>query len=392
MVHGRRWGCALALLLLSPVSATAADFKWHGLLDLMLAEHGPAFDYNKLTRGDNPFDPYRLRLFTDAQMEDHVQVLGQFVYDDASGIYVDGAYIIYTPWLDRDLRFSAGKLPWIVGTWAPRTYSNKNPLVSAPLMYQYHSTLLWYAVPPNADALHATAGTGQLGPDYFGFSFGPGMPVIDDSYWDVGINISGSQRPFEYAIGLSAGTPSWGSTQKDDNTGHSVLGRIGFAPSPALRLGVSASYGPYLHDSLDPDMPPGKTVNDYAQRLFMADLEVQMAHVELRAEAMRNTWMTPTVGDLDVEGGYAELKYSMSSGAYVAGRYDVERFGEIANSSGVDHTWDWNVTRVEGAVGYRIARDATAKLVYQWTQQDNDNAGADDPEFSIVGAQISIGF
>lgn len=392
MARGRRVACALALALLSPLPARAADLKWHGLLDLMVAEHSDAFEYNTLTRGDNPFDPYRLRLFMDAQMDDHVQVLGQVVYDDASGIYVDGAYIIYTPWLERDLRLIAGKQPWPVGTWAPRTYSNKNPLVSAPLMYQYHTTTLWYAVPPTADALLATAGRGQIGVDYFGSPMGIGMPVIDDSFWDVGITLTGSQRPFEYALGVVAGAPSWGSTVKDDNSGKSVLGRIGFTPSPAVRFGVSASYGPYLHESMNPDMPPGKTVNDYAQQLFMADLEVQVAHVELRAEAMRNTWETPTVGDLDVEGGYAELKYSMSSGIYLAGRWDIQQFGKITNSSGIEHTWDWDVTRVEAGVGYRIARDATAKVIYQWTEQDNDNTGAEDPRFSIVGAQLSIGF
>lgn len=392
MVHARRAGLTLALVLLAPLSADAADFKWRGLLDLMLGEHSPAFEYNTLTRGDNPFDPYRLRLFTDAQMDDHVQVFGQFVYDDASGIYVDGAYIIYTPWLERDLRLMAGKQPWAVGTWAPRTYSNKNPLVSAPLMYQYHSTLLWYDLPPDADALLATAGSGQIDVNYFGFPEGIGMPVVDDSYWDVGVTLAGSRRPFEYALGMVAGAPSWGSTEKDDNSGKSVLGRIGFAPMPELRVGISASYGPYLKESLNSQMPPGKTVNDYAQQLFMADLELQMTRFELHAEAMRNTWETPTVGDLDVEGGYAELKYSMSSGAFIAGRYDVERFGEIENSLGVEQTWDWNVTRIEAGIGYRLARDATAKVIYQWTQQDNDNPGGEDPEFSIVGAQLSIGF
>jgi hypothetical protein len=345
-------------------------------------------------RGDNPFDPYRLRLFTDAQMEDHVQVLGQFVYDDASGIYVDGAYIIYTPWLDRDLRFSAGKLPWIVGTWAPRTYSNKNPLVSAPLMYQYHSTLLWYAVPPSADALHATAGTGQLGPDYFGFSFGPGMPVIDDSYWDVGINISGSQRPFEYAIGLSAGTPSWGSTQKDDNTGHSVLGRIGFAPFARVapgRLGV-----------LRP-LPARQPRSRHATRQDRQRLRAAALHGGSRGAEWRTSsfvpkpcatrWMTPTVGDLDVEGGYAELKYLDVVRRLCRRplrRRALRRDRELLRRR--SHLGLETLTRVEGADRLPDRPRRHRKLVYQWTQQDNDNAGADDPEFSIVGAQISIGF
>jgi len=398
MAQGRRDALWLALILASvgalgvPASSRAADFKWRGLLDLVAAEQSPAFETNTLTRGDDPFDPYRLRLFADAQVDEHIQFLGQLVLDDASEVYVDGAYVIVTPWLDRDLRLLAGKIPWAIGTWAPRTYSNKNPLVGTPLIYQHHSSLLWYEIPPNADALLAAAGTGQSGVNYFGYSEGPGMPVIDDSYWDVGLTLAGSQRPFEYALGVVAGAPGWGSTSKDDNSGKSVLGRIGIAPIPELRVGVSGSYGPYLHHKLNPLLPAGHDVNDYAQKLVMADLEVLLGHVELRAEGVHNVWETPTVGDLDVDGGYAELKLATSSGAYLAGRWDVERFGEIEDSSGLSHPWDWNVTRLEVGVGYRVTRDVAAKLVYQRTRLETTDPNDDDPTPSIFGAQLSVGF
>lgn len=395
MERRHRWAAALAVAIvwITPAAAGATDVSWRGLLDLMLTEHSPAFESNQLTHGDDPFDPYRLRLFTDARVNDNVQFLGQLVLFDnpmGSNLYVDGAYVIYTPWLQRDLRLMAGKLPWAIGTWAPRTYSNKNPLISAPLMYQYHSSLVWYALPPNADALLAAAGTGQTGVDYFGFPMGVGMPVIDDSYWDVGVTLAGSQRPFEYALGAVAGAPGWGSTAKDDNSGRSVLARVGIAPVPALRLGMSASYGPYLSQTLDPQLPPGHSVDDYAQKLVMADLEIEIAHVELRAEGVHNTWETPTLGDLDVDGGYGELKVSTSSGAYLAGRFDIERFGKITSSSGDRYPWDWDVTRLEGGVGYRLTREATAKLVYQRTVLDVPDG--DDRVLSIVGGQLSIGF
>ena len=83
--------------------------------------------------------------------------------------------------------------------------------------------------PPNADALIATAGTGQYDIDYFGFPMGMGMPVVDDSYWDVGIIATGSEGPVEYSMGVTAGTPGWGSTVKDENSGKTIMGRIGLA-------------------------------------------------------------------------------------------------------------------------------------------------------------------
>jgi hypothetical protein len=204
--------------------------------------------------------------------------------------------------------------------------------------------------------------------------------------------LAGSQRPFEYSVGVTAGAPSWASTTHDDNSGKSVIGRVGFAPSPVIRVGVSGAYGPYLLDALNPKLPPGHTVNDYHQKLLMADLELLVGHAELRAEAARNTWETPTVGDLGVDAGYVELKYALSSGLYLAGRLDAEQFDTIRDSTGVEHPWDWNVTRLETGIGYRVTRDVTGKLVYQRTKRGGGDPTVENDTDSIFGVQLSIGF
>ena len=151
---------ALALSLAIP--AQAADVGFRGLLELVAAGRGPAYDYNVLTRGDASFDAYGVRLFANARVNPKLELFGNLVLRDASAFYVDGAYLQFTPSADRDLHVLAGKVPWAIGTYAPRTYSNKNPLIGTPLMYQYHTTLVWYALPPNADALLATAGSGTV--------------------------------------------------------------------------------------------------------------------------------------------------------------------------------------------------------------------------------------
>jgi HAMP domain-containing protein len=225
---------AVALLLaLAPARARALEgpeIQWRGLLDVALAERGKAYQLNLLTRGDANFDAYGMRLFADGKAGERLQIFGQIVLRDRSGIYVEGAYATFTPDPDRDLHLLAGKLPWPIGTYAPRSYSNRNPLIGTPLMYQYHTTLSWYAIPNDADALLAAAGTGQHG---VGYAFGGfGMPVVDDSYWDVGFHLTGSARPLEYAVGMGMGTPGWGTTSQDDNSGKTFLGRIGLAPTP----------------------------------------------------------------------------------------------------------------------------------------------------------------
>jgi hypothetical protein len=370
--------------------AVATELKFRGLLDLVAARPGPAYNHNVLSRGDSPFDAYGLRLFADAQVNDRLQAFSQVVLRDATSPYVDGAYLVYTPSPALDLHAVAGKMPWPIGTYAPRTYSNQNPLIGTPLMYQYHTTLVWYDIPPNADALLNTSGSGQFGVNYEGYAMGRGMALIDDSYWDVGGAVVGSLRPMEFAFGAVAGTPGWGSTSQDDNNGKSLLGRVGCAPLPGVRLGVSGAYGPYLIDKLNPALPAGRTVGDYHQKLGMADAEFLFGHVEARAEGARNVWETPTVGDLRVTGGYVELKYSLPIGAFMAGRWDALRFGEIADSTGAKRPWDSNVNRLEAGAGYRLNRDAVAKVVYQTTQLER--APGDTRRMGLVAAQLSVAF
>ena len=385
-------GSVAAAMMLASTAGAATDFKIGGLLDVVASERGAAFDFNLLTRGDSSFDPFSLRVFGEARVNDRLQILSQVVLRDASGLYIDGAYLVYTPNMNYDFNFTAGKIPWPIGTWAPRTYSDRNPLVGTPLMYQYHTTVLWWEIPPSADALLATAGSGQTNVDYYGYPMGRGAAIVDDSYWDVGATITGSRRPLEYSIGVVAGTPGWGSTSQDENSGKSWLGRIGLAPHPSLRFGVSGSTGPYLIQSLNPNLPAGKHVNDYHQELMMADFELQTGHVELRAEGARNIWESPTVGDLEATSGYAELKVSHASGVFAAGRADMIQFGDIQDSGGVNRSWDSDVERFEVGAGYRFDRSVIGKIVYQYTRVAAGGPRPDDLRLSLVAAQLSVRF
>jgi hypothetical protein len=218
------------------------------------------------------------------------------------------------------------------------------------------------------------------------------MPLVDDSYWDVGVNVTGSSRPLEYAVGVSTGTPGWGTTSQEENSGKSLLARVGLAPVPALRIGISGAYGPYLVEGLESQLEPGQSVGDYQQILAMADLEVVTGHIEVRAEGAYNTWETPTVGDLTVRSGYLELKYAFPFGGHVAGRLDGMWFGEIADSTGTRHPWDANLTRIEAGAGYRFSRAVQGKVIYQRTRYE----ALPDPALplarSLVAAQLSVSF
>ncbi|HET9941021.1 MAG TPA: hypothetical protein VFR25_07950 [Candidatus Eisenbacteria bacterium] len=376
--------CALAP---TPGRAQLPDVHVRGLLDLVAAQRSDTHELNTLSRGDSPYDPYGLRLFVDGNVNEHVDFFGQVVLRDGATPYVDGAYVLFTPFHAYDTHLMAGKIPWPIGTYGPRTYSNKNPLIATPLMYQYHTTLLWYALPPSADVLIANSGNGQYGVDYFGYPMSKGMAVVDDSWWDVGISAVGSTGPVECSMGITAGTPGWGSTVKDENSGKTIMGRIGLAPTPGLRFGVSGALGPYLVEGLNGELGPGQTVDGFYQTLGMVDAEFATGYFELRGEGAWNTWQTPTVGDLGVTTGYVEMKYHLPFGAYAAGRLDGMRFSKIEDSGGVEHPWDSNIARWELGAGYRVDRNILMKLVYQHTTMEGR-----DIKPSLFAAQGSFTF
>ena len=390
----------LALAWLLAISATscaalfalpvaAQDIQFRGLIELNASGRGLAFDDNRLAEGDSPFDPWGLRLFAEGAISSKLSVFTQAVLHDPSGPYVEGAYVVLNPSASRDFHFMAGKIPWPIGTYAARSYSDKNPFIGKPLMYQYPTTLNWYSIPSDADVLIAAGGTGPGGIGYGGG--GRGMPVVDDSYWDTGAVVTGSARPFEYALGGTTGTPGWGNTGEDENRGKTVLGRIGVAPIPGIRAGVSGAYGPYLVEDLDPYLPANKNANDYHQRLAMADLDLEGGYGILRAEGYSNVWESPNLGDLRVSGGYAEAQWTLMPGLTFASRGEMMRFSKLRDSAGIDHPWDHDRDRIESGLCYRPERDLRIKAVWQ-VNQEHSSPGAAGHRYDLLGLGISASF
>lgn len=400
MTHGARSksrgllaSALVAVLAGCPCRVAAAEVDFHGTLDVTGVLQDDGIPLNLLMYGDTMFDPYRARLHADIAASDVLRVYTQFVVTDANSADIRpyGAYLSWAPNAERDLQVVAGKIPWFIGTYGPRTYSDKKPLIGTPLMYQYRSTLRSDRIPPNADALLAAAGTGQYGPVYDASGRGyKGMPVLYDACWSMGAMVVGSASGFEYSGGVTQGPPSAPAAGPDGNSAKNLLGRLGWSPHPALRVGVSGSYGGYMNRSFESQIPPDQDVNDYRQRIVMADLQITGARAELIAEAFANRWNTPTVGNLDNWGGYVEGKYGFDFGGWLAGRYEWMNFDEIADSGGTLHTWDANIFRYEVGGGYRFTKAVQAKFVYQHNQMDEDRVTRVPPEADVLAGQVIV--
>jgi len=390
----RTFVAACSLVLAGPAFAQDDRPPIHlrGLLDLALAPNNDAVALNQLNAGGTAFDPYRARLFVDGKPSDHFDVFAQLHLSEQSGVLIYGAYATWTPDLERDLHLEAGKLPNPIGTYPPRTYSDKNPLMGMPLTCQYHTSFRGDLLVPDIDALLSEAGNGQYGVDYAPGDGGwRGMPIVYDFCWDVGIVALGSLRPLEFSIGVTNGTPSASNPGRDNNEDKSVMGRVGINPIPSLRVGVSASTGAYLPNDVEPGLPAGTSAERYDQTLYMVDAEWMWDRLELRGEGVFNTWETPNLGDLDVTSWYLEGKFAFLAGAYVAARYDQMLFEDIQGTTGPARPWDDDVRRFEGGLGYRFDRRVLGKVVYQTTTLDPGPTGASRTE-NLVAAQLSLGF
>jgi hypothetical protein len=378
------------LALVVAADASAAPVRVHSLLDLTATIRGDALASNWEWPHESNFDAYKLRVFAEATPTANLEVDVQAYYTEAWGFELVGAYVQYTPWPERDLHLAAGKIPWFMGTYGAREYSDKNPLIGTPLMYQYPTGLGWFAAPGNVDELVLVTDGGDPAagnPRYAG-----GMPVIWESWWDAGIAVVGSARPFEGAFGVYNGAPGWGTAGEEENSGKTFFARVGVTPNPAVRLGVSGSTGPYLNDFSNLYAPPGKDVNDYDQQLLMADAEFLFGHAELRGEAFRNEWQTPTVGDLRVSGFDAEGKYTLAAGLYAAARYDQLRFSRVAPSSGAPRPWHADVDRIEAGLGYRLSRGVLAKAVWQRSTRKAFAPATADEHDDLGALNLTVSF
>ena len=381
---------ALAMLLAAG-AAHAAPVRVHSLLDVTAPTRGDALTSNwDGVPMVSAFDLYKLRGFAEITPTSNLEIDLQALYQDNAGLRLIGAYVQYTPWPERDWHLAAGKIPWYIGTYNARAYSDKNPLVGTPLMYQYATGLGWYALPSSMDDLLATTNGGD--PSVGNPGYAGGMPVLWQSWWDAGIMAVGSARPIEASFGVVAGAPGWATAGEEENSGHSILGRVGLTPIPAVRIGVSGAIGPYLNDFSNLFVPPGKSVNDYDQVLGIVDAEVMTGHAELRGEGFRNVWETPNLGDLRVSGYYVEGKYTLVAGLHVAGRWDIMRFSKVASSLGEIQPWHPDVDRLEVGLGYRLSKGVTGKVVYQSFTKHAPTPAASDATDGMAAAQLTVSF
>jgi hypothetical protein len=324
---------------------------------------------------------------------DRVTLLGALRSENGGNVRPHAIYIRVKPWLDRPFDIQAGRIPPTFGAFSRRTYAGDNPLIGAPIAYQYLTSLRGDSLPATSDELLQMRGQGSS----LRFSIGSdelehGVAIASPSSWDTGVQLHATIAAVDATISVTAGTlsyPIW----RDDNDRKRIAGRVVARPAMGLVVGASASRGPFLSRTAARGALGEDREGEFTQTAWGADVEYSQGHYILRAETLFSDWTIPLAGapearmPLRAMATSIEGKYTILPGLYAAARVDRLGFSEIRGSNGRE-TWDAPVTRAEIGGGYSLQRNLLLKLAYQYNVRD---AGA-VRRLSLFAAQLHFWF
>lgn len=312
----------------------------------------------------------RIGVSTEIRATDAVQVLGEVRLDHGRVFEAYGLFVRIRPWAKRRLDVQAGLIPPTFGALSRTAYATDNLLIGRPLAHQYLLSLRPDTLPANTDDLLRMRGRGWLSNFPIGnLEPAPGVPMVNTSHWDTGVQVHGVKGPIEWTGALTLGSLS-APRLKENNDGRQIAGRVVARPSPAFQLGVSGARGGWLDRSVDRELPAGLSTKDARQQAIGADAEYSAGPILIRSEVIRSTWTLPSVAaprldrPLVATSSLIEGRYKVRPGVYVAARGERLDFSSIMGTTRRD-TWEAPIWRVEGGAGWSLTRNITLKGAWQ---------------------------
>ena len=400
----RRWGAA-ALLTLAVVTPAAAQLLPEQPLTFAgghvvvgaevtgtIAPDDPGF-YNYTSYQFSALRNFRVGVAAEVRANDYVQVLGEVRLDQGRVFEMYGLFVRVRPWPRRRFDLQAGRIPPTFGAMSRSAYGSGNLLIGQPLAYQYLTSIRADALPASSDDLLRMRGRGWRSNFPVGNTApGPGLPIVNTSRWDTGVQGHGVIGVFEWSGSVSTGSLS-DPRLRDNNRGHQLAGRLVARPHASLQLGASASKGAWLNRALEREVTNGVAVSRARQRAFGGDAEYSAGRVLIRGEVIRSAWSLPDVnapvigGDLIATSALIEGRYKVAAGFYLAVRGDRLDFSEILGSR-LRNTWDADTWRVEAGAGYSLTRNIMLKAAWQRNRRNGGRVRHDD----LLAAQVLYWF
>jgi hypothetical protein len=335
----------------------------------------------------------RMGVSAEVRANDHVQLLTEVRLDQGRVLEAYGLFVRVRPWPARRFDIQAGRIPPTFGAMTRTAYGSSNLLIGQPLAYQYLLSLRSDALPATTDDLLRMRGRGWLSNFPVGNTdAAPGLPMVNTSRWDTGVQAHGVNGKFEWTGSLSAGSLS-DPRFRDNNSGRHLAGRLVARPTPAFAFGLSASRGAWLNRNVD-EAVTGRNSGDRPRQIaFGGDAEFSAGPLLVRGEAIRSTWTLPSIASLGLTeplvatSMLVEGRYKIAPGLYLAARGDRLDFGRITGAEG-PNTWEARTWRIETGLGYSITRNIQVKASWQRNDRDGGRVRND----SILAGQLLYWF
>jgi len=338
--------------------------------------------------GGRPTFLWRGDLFVDVLLADDLAFLSNFRITQDQEIRIDLFALRFSDIASTGISLQAGQVDIPVGNLGERRFPWQNSFFRLPLTNEMLTSLcssdylIWVLEP--------------------GFAMrGDGVRVLDQGLYDLGAKLYGNAGILDYSVaiinGMASATGTYGVGGLNSNSGLGLIGRLAITPSSFFTLGVSYGTGSFMSDQSADSISFlfGKDPDDYPQRIFGADLELEYGHFSFYGQALYNVWTYEP--DLKAFGYSAEAAYALTPRIAVAARAGGLLFSEVTNLSiptadgdvAYTGTWDRNTFRLETSVRIRITRDALVKLVYEW---NHTATPPDDPHDNMLVAQGVFSF
>ncbi len=228
-----------------------------------------------------------------------------------------GAQYTFTP----AFVLTGGRLTPIIGTFAPRHFSTRNPLIGEPDGYSLE--------------------------------------------YPLGVEASGEYSLFDYRAGMVSlpTTHDYYEPKPTPQLRPAIGG--GITPMTGLRFGGSFTIGPYLNRGIDTAQLFGKSWDEYQQRVIAADFAYSHGYLETHAEAARGTYDIPGGNAITGITYYGEAKYTLTPRFYLATRVERNDYPFIRPSTAV---WAARLTDFADAEiggGYRLGASTLLKISWR---------------------------
>lgn len=377
-----------------PISVAGGRLVLGGEVTATVGEDDPGF-FNYTSYEFSGLRNIRMGVSAELRASEHLQVLGEMRFDQGRVLEMYGLFLRIRPWPARRFDIQAGRIPPTFGAMTRTAYGSSNLLIGQPLAYQYLLSVRPDALPATTDDLLRMRGRGWLSEFPIGnIAAAPGLPMVNTSRWDTGVQAHGVTGNLEWTGAITAGSLS-DPRFRDNNSGRQMAGRLVARPTPAFTFGASASRGAWLNRTIDAQLA-GEDSGNHAQQLaFGGDAEFSSGPFLIRGEAIRSSWALPAIATLNpgspeplvATSMLIEGRYKIAPGLYVAVRGDRIDFSRITGSTGPG-TWEARTWRIEGGVGYSVTRNIQVKASWQ----RNDRDGGRVRQASLITGQVLYWF